>query len=105
MLSFYLLSVVLKRLDDVADDVRCSAVGVLRLMFINLPEDYSIETSFSHIEALYATMLIHLDDQEESFRMLILGKDCRIRQVAYGIVRARKADVSSRINRFVSQKC
>ncbi|XP_049801252.1 dynein axonemal assembly factor 5 [Schistocerca nitens] len=60
--------VVLKRLDDVNDEVRTSAVEALVLLFNDLPADYSVETSIAHIETLYSTMLIHLDDPDEAFR-------------------------------------
>ncbi|XP_047109204.1 dynein axonemal assembly factor 5 isoform X2 [Schistocerca piceifrons] len=60
--------VVLKRLDDVNDEVRTSAVEALVLLFNDLPAEYSVETSIAHIETLYSTMLIHLDDPDEAFR-------------------------------------
>ncbi|XP_026281216.1 dynein axonemal assembly factor 5 [Frankliniella occidentalis] len=64
--------VVMKRLDDVDDDVRTTALGVLKNLFITLPDDYNIECSSAHIEALYSTLLVHLDDPSVQFGALVL---------------------------------
>lgn len=63
----------MKRLDDVDDSVRKISVEILRKLFSCLPKDYSIECSSAHIEALYSTLLIHLDDPSVEFGALLLG--------------------------------
>lgn len=63
----------MKRLDDVDDGVRKAAVEILRKLFTRLPEDYNVECASAHIETLYSTFLIHLDDPCEEFGALLLG--------------------------------
>ncbi|GFG28909.1 hypothetical protein Cfor_12253 [Coptotermes formosanus] len=65
--------VVLKRLDDVSDDVRQAAVMTLVKTFKPLPPDYCTEVSFGHLEVLFGTMLIHLDDPDPGFQHIVLG--------------------------------
>lgn len=64
---------VLKRLDDVSDDVRQAAVMTLVKTFKPLPPDYCTEVSFGHLEVLFGTMLIHLDDPDPGFQHIVLG--------------------------------
>jgi hypothetical protein len=65
--------VVLKRLDDVSDDVRQASVTTLVKLFKPLPSDYCMEVSFRHVDALLSSMLIHLDDPEPGFQHIMLG--------------------------------
>ncbi|KAJ4448007.1 hypothetical protein ANN_10017 [Periplaneta americana] len=67
-----LYPVILKRLDDVSDDVRLVAVTTLVKLFKPLPTDYCMEISYGHIEALFGTMLIHLDDPDPGFQKVML---------------------------------
>ncbi|XP_021931973.1 dynein assembly factor 5, axonemal isoform X2 [Zootermopsis nevadensis] len=67
-----LVKVVLKRLDDVSDDVRVAAVATLVKLFKPLPADYCMEISFGHLDALFSTMLIHLDDPDLGFQHTML---------------------------------
>lgn len=69
-----LIVVAMKRLDDVDDSVRKSSVDVILKLFTNLPEDYNIECSSAHIEALFSTLLIHLDDPDADFGNLLLSE-------------------------------
>lgn len=71
--------VILKRLDDGCDDVRCAAVEALEDVWSVVSEDYDIVTSRSHVDALYTTMIIHLDDPELRFQGIMLGKQFRQR--------------------------
>ena len=64
---------MLKRLDDVSDDVRQAAIMTLVKMFKPLPPDYCMEVSFGHLEVLFGTMLIHLDDPDPGFQHTVLG--------------------------------
>lgn len=68
-----MFAVVLKRLDDVSDDVRRTAVTTLVKLFKPLPADYCMEVSFGHVDALLSTMLIHLDDPDPGFQRIMLG--------------------------------
>jgi hypothetical protein len=65
--------VVLKRLDDVSDDVRWASVTTLVKLFKPLPADYDMAVSFGHVDTLLSTMLIHLDDPEPGFQHIMLG--------------------------------
>jgi hypothetical protein len=65
--------VVLKRLDDVSDDVRRVSVTTLVKLFKPLPADYRMDVSIGHVDALLSTMLIHLDDPEPGFQLFMLG--------------------------------
>ena len=59
----------MKRLDDVNEVVRSSSVKCLRLLFASpLPADYDAASYRGHLEMLYDTLLIHLDDPDENFR-------------------------------------
>jgi hypothetical protein len=64
---------VLKRLDDVSEDVRLAAVTTLVKLFKPLPADYCMDISFGHLDALFSTMLIHLDDPDIAFQRTMLG--------------------------------
>lgn len=90
--------VVMKRLDDVDDVVRKSAVEILRKLFSNLPADYNLECSSAHIEALYSTLLIHLDDPCEEFGSLLLGvlKDLSALKPCYLLQRLKATQSSFR---------
>lgn len=76
--SFFNISVVLKRLDDVSDDVRVAAVATLMKLFKPLPADYCMEISFGHLDALFSTMLIHLDDPDLGFQHTVLGMQLQL---------------------------
>lgn len=65
--------VVLKRLDDGCNDVRCIAVDAIKEMWKALPENYDLDFSRSHVDVLYTTAIVHLDDPERKFQKLMLG--------------------------------
>jgi hypothetical protein len=67
------IAVVIKRLDDVSDDVRRAAIMTLVKIFKPLPPDYCMEVSYGHLEFLFGTMLIHLDDPDPGFQHTVLG--------------------------------
>jgi len=67
------IAVVMKRLDDVSDDVRQAAITTLVKMFKPLPPDYCMEVSYGHLEVLFGTMLIHLDDPDPGLQHTVLG--------------------------------
>lgn len=66
--------VILKRLDDGCDEIRSAAVEALVNVWNAAPENYDIVFSRSHIDALYTTMIIHLDDPESHFQEIMLGE-------------------------------
>ncbi|XP_011688411.1 PREDICTED: dynein assembly factor 5, axonemal [Wasmannia auropunctata] len=65
--------VILKRLDDGCDDVRYAAVEALVDVWSVASEDYDTVVSRCHVDALYTTMIIHLDDPESRFQEIMLG--------------------------------
>lgn len=66
---------VLKRLDDNNDKVRETAVLTLCQLFTPpLPADYSTDCYRTSLEALYDTMLLHLDDPVPTFQNIMLGQ-------------------------------
>lgn len=67
--------VILKRLDDGCDDVRSAAVEALVVVWRALPERYDLVFSRSHVDFLYTTAIIHLDDHETKFQTQMLGKE------------------------------
>lgn len=69
--------VILKRLDDGCDDVRYAAVEALVDVWSVASEDYDTVVGRSHVDALYTTMIIHLDDPEPRFQEIMLGNGRR----------------------------
>lgn len=64
----------MKRLDDNSDNVREVAVRVLCELFrFPWPPDYSMDTHRTSLEALFDTMLLHLDDPVPAFQDIMLG--------------------------------
>ncbi|KYN03559.1 PREDICTED: dynein assembly factor 5, axonemal [Cyphomyrmex costatus] len=73
--------VILKRLDDGCDDVRHTAVEMLVDMWSAVSKDYDTVFSRSHIDALYTTMIVHLDDPESYFQEIMLDALKRVAQI------------------------
>jgi len=67
--------VILKRLDDGCDDIRYIAVEALVDVWNAAFENYDTIVCRSHIDVLYTTMIIHLDDPESHFQEIILSND------------------------------
>ncbi|XP_065647436.1 dynein axonemal assembly factor 5 isoform X2 [Hydra vulgaris] len=63
----------LKRLDDASDSVRIVASKAISAYFECLPEDYDRHLFKYHLEYLYKTLLIHMDDRNEIIQKAILG--------------------------------
>lgn len=70
--------VILKRLDDGCDDVRYAALEALVEIWSAASEDYDVVVNRSHIDALYTTMIIHLDDPEFHFQQIMLGNEVKL---------------------------
>lgn len=66
-------SVVLKRLDDGCDEVRFAALKTLKEVWKALPKEYDLDFLRSHINTLYTSTIVHLDDPEKNFQDLMLG--------------------------------
>lgn len=64
---------IIKRLDDGSDDVRFTAVEALVFVFQILSDNYDVDFGKGHIDYLYTSTIIHLDDPEKKFQDVILG--------------------------------
>ncbi|XP_012143264.2 dynein axonemal assembly factor 5 [Megachile rotundata] len=65
--------VLLKRLDDGSDDIRIASLEALTKLWSTIPEDYDLNFNKGHIDTLYTTVIIYLDDPEKEFQNLTLG--------------------------------
>ncbi|XP_025994000.1 dynein assembly factor 5, axonemal [Solenopsis invicta] len=73
--------VILKRLDDGCDDIRYAAVEALVDVWNVASKGYDIVVSRSHIDALYTTMIIYLDDSDSHFQQIILDALKRVAKI------------------------
>ncbi|XP_043791722.1 dynein axonemal assembly factor 5 isoform X2 [Apis laboriosa] len=64
--------VLLKRLDDGCDDVRLISLEALTEVWNAIPKNYDLHFNKGHIDTLYTTIIIYLDDPESEFRNIIL---------------------------------
>lgn len=73
---FIHISVVelIKRLDDVSDEVRNVSVRVIHQLFTMLPEEYDLNTNKSHLEYIFGSMIIHLGDENSEFQKALFSK-------------------------------
>lgn len=67
--------VLLKRLDDGCDDVRLIALEALTEVWSAIPKDYDLQFNKGHVDVLYTTIIIYLDDPEEEFKNIVLGNN------------------------------
>lgn len=88
--------VMLKRLDDGCDDVRYAAVEALVEVWSAASEDYDVVVSKSHIDALYTTMIVHLDDPESHFQLVMLGNARRLSLRLFLFFKATQPSVISK---------
>ncbi|KOC66732.1 HEAT repeat-containing protein 2 [Habropoda laboriosa] len=65
--------ILLKRLDDGCDDVRIISLEALTEVWNAIPENYDIYFNKGHIDSLYTTTIIYLDDPEVEFQNIVLG--------------------------------
>lgn len=65
--------VLLKRLDDGCDDVRMASLEALEELWNAIPEDYNLDFNKGHIDMLYTTTVIYLDDPDSDFKNTVLG--------------------------------
>lgn len=86
---------LLKRLDDVSDDIRLAMCSTLHAYVQAFHGDFTVELYRSHLEDIAKTLLIHMDDQNTQVQQAVFGKfnamvlssplldfryDCSIRQ-------------------------
>lgn len=64
---------LLKRLDDGCDDVRLASLETLVNIWNAIPKNYDIHFNKGHIDMLYTTTIIYLDDPDSEFQNIILG--------------------------------
>ena len=62
---------LMKRLDDVNDDVRLACLEALAAVIHCLPTGVSLE---KHLTGVYSALLLHMDDSNEIIRNAALGK-------------------------------
>ena len=65
---------LLKRLDDVAREVRLKAAQVLGVLFLNLPEGYDVKLNAARLQHLCKDALIFLDDPDQQIQEAVCGK-------------------------------
>lgn len=65
--------VIIKRLDDGCNDVRWAAVEALVYVWRALSDDYDLDFGKSHVDYLYTTTIVHLDDPDSEFQEFMLG--------------------------------
>ncbi|XP_044590648.1 dynein axonemal assembly factor 5 [Cotesia glomerata] len=63
---------LVKRLDDGCDDIRYGAVEALVFVWRALSKNYDLDFGKSHIDYLYTTTIVHLDDPEVEFQNMML---------------------------------
>ncbi|XP_076283993.1 dynein axonemal assembly factor 5-like [Lasioglossum baleicum] len=67
-----LYPVLLKRLDDGCDNIRSASLEVLVKVWSFIPEDYNLNFNKAHVDTLYTTAIIYLDDPENEFQDYML---------------------------------
>ncbi len=64
---FVSFSELMKRLDDVSDDVRIACLKSLAAVTPCLPSDINLEVQ-NHLRVVYSSLLLHMDDSNEAVR-------------------------------------
>jgi dynein assembly factor 5 len=64
---------LLKRLDDVSDDIRLIMCSTLNAYIQAFHGDFTIELYRSHLEDIAKILLIHMDDQNTQIQQAIFG--------------------------------
>ncbi len=65
---------LLKRLDDVSDDIRLVMCSTLNAYVQAFKGDFNIELYRSHLEDIAKILLIHMDDQNSQIQNAVFGK-------------------------------
>jgi dynein assembly factor 5 len=66
---------LLKRLDDVSDDIRLAMCSTLNSYVDAFKGDFTIELYRSHLEDIAKILLIHMDDQNSQVQNAVFGKE------------------------------
>ena len=64
---------LLKRLDDVSDDIRLAMCLTLNAYVQAFHGDFNINLYRSHLEDIAKTLLIHMDDQNSQIQNAVFG--------------------------------
>ncbi|XP_076235449.1 dynein axonemal assembly factor 5-like isoform X2 [Calliopsis andreniformis] len=64
--------VLLKRLDDGCDDIRLTSLEALVKVWNAIPKDYDLQFNKGHVDMLYTTTVIYLDDPDSEFQNVVL---------------------------------
>ncbi|XP_053974903.1 dynein axonemal assembly factor 5 [Hylaeus volcanicus] len=64
--------VLLKRLDDGCDDIRSASLEALVKLWKAIPKNYNLDFNKGHIDMLYTSTIIYLDDPDSEFQSVIL---------------------------------
>ncbi|XP_076750342.1 dynein axonemal assembly factor 5-like [Xylocopa sonorina] len=65
--------ILLKKLDDGCDDVRIISLEALTEVWNAIPKNYDLCFNRGHVDTLYTTTIIYLDDPESEFQDIALG--------------------------------
>ncbi|CAG7834113.1 unnamed protein product, partial [Allacma fusca] len=66
--------VLLKRLDDVSNEIRLFTCTCLHATFNNLPKEYEPSFYRYHLTGAMSTLMVHLDDDDEEIQDVIFSK-------------------------------
>lgn len=64
---------LLKRLDDVVDEIRLAMCSTLNAYIRSFHSDFNVSLYRSHLEDISKTLLIHMDDQNSTIQQTIYG--------------------------------
>lgn len=65
---------LLKRLDDVSDDIRLAICSTLNAYVQGFHGDFNIDLYRSHVEDIAKVLLIHMDDQNSQIQNAVFGE-------------------------------
>ena len=65
---------LLKRLDDIVDDIRLAMCSALNAYVRSFHSDFNVGLYRSHLEDIAKTLLIHMDDQNPHIQQAVFGK-------------------------------
>eukprot|EP00111_Clytia_hemisphaerica_P003015 TCONS_00008591-protein len=87
---------VLKRLDDSSDDIRILATKALAAYFNSLPSNYDREFFQVHLEFIYKTLLIHMDDSHQNVQEAVYTCLKEGVQIHAGLLKNKVEDVKNK---------
>jgi dynein assembly factor 5, axonemal len=65
---------LLKRLDDVSDDIRLATCATLNSYVRAFHGDFNVSLYRAHLEEIAKTLLIHMDDQNGEIQQAVFSK-------------------------------